>query len=148
MHVLPCSAPLPPWALAKDMGLIAGREGTVLETGFHEQGRPVKVPHAAQGTERMSVSKGDPECGASHTLQMCGTEWSGPSCAHCVHLPCQGIRVPVKCLSHAGEAAKGQQDQHSLGLLVDLRRAEVVNPALQDVGTLLRAEPDLQVGTW
>lgn len=53
-------------------------------------------------------------------------------------------QVPVQHLSDAGEAAQGEEDQEGLGLLVDLGRAQVVHPPLQNIGALLRAQADLE----
>lgn len=52
--------------------------------------------------------------------------------------------APVECLGHAGEAAQAQEHQEGLRLLVDVRGAKVVHPALQNVGALFRTEPDLR----
>lgn len=53
-------------------------------------------------------------------------------------------QVPVKSLGYAGEAAEGEQDQQGLGLLVDLRGAQVVHPALEDISAFFRAQADLR----
>lgn len=46
-------------------------------------------------------------------------------------------------LSHFVEAAEGKQHQDGFGLVVDLRGAEVLGPALQHIGALCRAQPHL-----
>ena len=51
---------------------------------------------------------------------------------------------PEQHLPHFVEAAEGQQHQDGLGLLVDLRGAEVLGPTLQHVGALRRVQTHLR----
>lgn len=66
-----------------------------------------------------------------------------PACdkAACVFI------LPVEHLSHFVEAAEGEQHQDGFGLVVDLRGAEVLGPALQHIGALRRAQPHLGTHT-
>lgn len=74
-----------------------------------------------------------------------GNTWiSEPACdrAGCV------VALPVEHLSHFGEAAERKQHQDGFGLVVDLRGAEVLGPALQHVGALGRAQAHLGERKW
>lgn len=58
--------------------------------------------------------------------------------------------LPVQHLPHFVKAAERKQHQDGFGLVVDLRRAQVLRPALQHVGALRWVQTHLETRdtTW